>query len=79
MGHVAGELFALDAGAPCYTGAAVGTVADDHAVGGALDHDGDVLALVLDVLLELALLDAEERGLGDVDVTAADELGHVAN
>ncbi len=53
-------------------------VREDHAVGRALDHDVDVLALVLDVLLELALLDAEERRLRDVDVAALDELGHVA-
>ena len=67
----------LVSSSPSSLGAAV-AVADDHAVGGALDHDADVLAVVLDVLLELALLDAVERRLRDVDVAALDQLRHVA-
>ena len=45
---------------------------------GALHHHLDELAVVLDVLLELALLDFVERRLGDVDVAAQDQLLHVA-
>ena len=75
-GHVFGEIGAGELRAGLAFGD--GAVGEDHAVGSALDHDFDVLALVLDVLLELTLLDAEERGLGDVDVAALDELGHVA-
>ncbi len=65
--HVLGELFALELRAAL-------AVANDHAVGGALHHHLHVLALVLDVLLELALLDAVERRLRDVDVAALDQL-----
>src|SRR5580658_4116041 len=52
-------------------------VADDHSLRGALDHHLDEVAVVLDVLLELALLDAIERRLRDVDMAALDELLHV--
>ena len=64
--------------APSSVGMPPLAVADDHAFGGALDHDLDEFAVVLDVLLELALLDAVERRLRDVDVAALDELRHVA-
>ena len=70
-GHELGELFGLEAGGTF-------AVADDQAVGGALDHDLHELGVVLDVLLEAALLDAIERRLRDVDVAALDELLHVA-
>ena len=69
--HEAGQVGAFDA-------AGVLAVADDHALRGAVDHHLDELALVLDVLLEAALLDLEERRLGDVDVVALDQLRHVA-
>ena len=53
-------------------------VAHDHAFGGALDHHLHEFAVVLDVLLELALLDPVQRRLRDVDVAALDQLRHVA-
>ena len=58
--------------------AGIFAVANDHAFGGALDHHVYEFALVLDVLLEAALLDLVERRLGDVDVVALDQLRHVA-
>ncbi len=58
--------------------AGVLAVAHDHALGGALDHDLHKLAVVLDVLLESALLDLVERRLGDVDVVALDQFRHMA-
>ena len=70
-GHEAGEIGAFDAACRL-------AVAHDHAFGGAIDHDLDELAVVLDVLLEAALLDFVKRRLSDVDVIALDELGHVA-
>ena len=66
-----GEGLALDAGAAV-------AVAQHHSFGGALHHHLYVLTLVLDVLLEAALLDLEERRLRDVDVAALDEFRHVA-
>jgi hypothetical protein len=69
--HEAGEVGALDAAGGL-------AVAHDHALGRALDHHLHKLALVLDVLLEAALLDLVERRLRDVDVVALDQLGHVA-
>ena len=53
-------------------------MAQHHALGSALDHHLHVLALVLDVLLELALLDLEQRRLRNVHVSALDQLRHVA-
>ena len=52
-------------------------VAHHDAVGGALDHDLHEFGVVLDVLLELALLDAVERRLRDEHVAALDQLLHV--
>ena len=49
--HERGQLRSFE---PCGTVA----ITDGHAVGGAFDHDLDELAVILDVLLELALLDA---------------------
>ena len=69
--HEACEAGALDA-------AGEFAVADDHALGSAADHDFHKLDVVLDVLLEAALLDLVERRLRDVDVVALDQLGHVA-
>ena len=69
--HEAGEVGALDA-------AGALAVAHDHAFGGALHHHLHKLAIVLDVLLEAALLDLVERRLRDVDVVALDQLRHVA-
>src|SRR6185369_11880113 len=54
------------------------TVANRHPIGGALHHDPYEFLIVLDVLFELALLDAIERRLRDIHVTAIDELLHVA-
>ncbi len=71
VAHEAREVGALDV-------AGVFAVAHDHAFGGALDHDLHELAIVLDVLLEAALLDLVERRLRDVDVVALDQLRHVA-
>ena len=53
-------------------------VADHQSLGGALDHDFDEFALVLDVLVRLALLDAKQRRLRDEDVAALDQVLHVA-
>ncbi len=53
-------------------------VADHHAFGGFLDHHAHELAIVLDVLLRLAFLDAIKRRLGNENVTAFDQLVHVA-
>ena len=53
-------------------------VAHDHAFGGAVHHHLHKLAVVLDVLLEAALLDLVERRLRNVDVVALDQLRHVA-
>ena len=52
-------------------------VANDHALGRALHHHLHKLAIVLDVLLEAALLDLVERRLRDVHVVALDQLRHV--
>src|SRR5271165_4703365 len=53
------------------------SVANYEAIGRTLHHDLHELAVVLDVLLELALLDAIKRRLGDEHVAALDELLHV--
>ena len=53
-------------------------VADDQAVGGAFHHDPHELRVVLDVLFELALLDAIQRRLRDVNVASLNEFLHVA-
>src|ERR1035437_9761039 len=66
IAHETGEVGALD------TAGAL-AVADDEALGGALYHDLYELAFVLDVLLETALLDFEERRLRNIDVVALDE------
>src|ERR1035438_2774126 len=57
---------------------AVGMDFDREILGGA-PHDllGEFL-LVLDILLALALLDAVQRGLGDVHMAARNQLVHVA-
>ena len=71
VAHEAREVGALDV-------AGVFAVAHDHAFRGALDHHLHELAIVLDVLLEAALLDLVERRLRNVDVVALDQLRHVA-
>ena len=70
-GHEAGELGAFQAGRAF-------SVSHQHAIGGALHHHLDELGVVLDVLLEFALLDAIERRLRDVYVPLLDQLFHVA-
>ena len=52
-------------------------VAHHQAVGGALDHDFDELAVILDVLLRLAFLDRVQRRLCDVHVATLDQFLHV--
>ena len=53
-------------------------VTNGHAIGRAADHYLHELAIVFDVLLELAFLNAIERWLRNVYVATLDQLGHVA-
>src|SRR5579883_3460764 len=71
LGHETGEAGAFEIGGAL-------AVADDDAVGGALEQDLVEGVVVFDVLQAAALLEAVEGRLGDEDVAALDEFGHVA-
>src|SRR5260221_10968077 len=70
-GHELGKPGALELGRGL-------TITYDHSLGRAPYHHANELAIVLDVLLRLALLDSVERRLRDEHVAALDQLVHVA-
>ena len=71
MSHEAGQGSAFQGCRAC-------AVAHHDSVGGALHHDVYKFAVILNVLFELALLNAIERGLRNVHVSTLDQLRHMA-